>query len=200
MTDQFNWVKDRVPRQGKMIRNNGEIVNQADAIYLESLGDATSNVFRGRGFFWQHTRENLVQNDEYYYSFSIPAGVYAVVYSRTLEAGQGPVRLESVVGASFTGGTAVSAVNLLTGGAAAQVTALAGVTGVTGGVTIPNDFLFGGGNKVGVAGATKFPTIVPPNVDFLLKVTNEATGTNPGVRVALVFVEIPAADFPGPPV
>lgn len=195
--DQFTHLLRKDPRNGRMIKENGNYFNEAN--YLSALGleNPSLNVLKQRTFFWQHLREEIPSANEHYYAFVMPADKYVLVYTRLLESGQGPVRLESVVGATFDNGTPISPVNLFTGGPAAETTMDSGVINVVGGTVIPNDFLFGAGNKVGVAGGSLAPTIVPPGVTFLLKVTNEATGTNPGIRLALVFAEIPEGEILG---
>lgn len=191
-----NWLRDLLPRTGRMIKENGEVFNEADSEFLNDLSEPTDAVFRKRGYFWSHLREDVSGATPYYYYFKAPSDKHVVVYARTLEAGEGPVRLETVVGATFTpgSGTLVPPINLFTGGPAAGLIARADVTGVTGGMTMPADYLFSAGNKVATAGSNALPTIVPPDLEIFLKITTESEGVNPGIRLALAYTEVVIPD------
>lgn len=185
-----DYLKFQDPKSGRRVRENAELWNEADWGFLSDLNDPRGHVFRKRGFFWSHLREAIASADEYYYSFVMSATKHTAVYIRDLSAGQGPVRLENIAGATYTPGTPVSPFNLFTGGPAPDMVVTAGATGVSGGTAIPVDFLFGSGNKTAVAGGAGLPTLFPPGTSLLLKLTNEAAGTNPGIRLALAFAEV----------
>lgn len=185
----FNLLNALRARTGRILREDSSIINEADMKWLQDLSDPTAMVFRKKGFFIGHLRESVASSNVHYYSFTTPADKYIAVYIRTLDAGEGPVRLENVVGATFTPGNPLTPVNLFTGGPASSMTITEGATNVLGGTTIPNDFLFGAGNKVATAGSSGLPTVLPPNLTVLLKVTNESGGVNPGIRLALAWTE-----------
>lgn len=184
------------PLTGRWIKENGESFNLADSAYLTDLSEPTEAAFRKRSYFVAHMRESVSNGDVYYYSFTAPSDKHIVVYTRTFRAGDGPVQLDVVAGATYTPGTPLIPTNLYTGGPASGLVATAGATDVTGGITIPNDYLFGAGNNtaVGSAGEAGLPTILPPDIDLLLKVTNLASGTNPGIRIALAYTEVVIPD------
>lgn len=184
------------PITGRQIKENGDAFNVADSAFLTDLSEPTEAVFRKRGYFWSHLREDVSGSTPYYYYFKAPSDKHVVVYAREMSAGEGPVRLETVVGATFTpgSGTLVAPINLFTGGPAAGLIARAGVTGVAGGMTMPADYLFGAGNKAATAGSNALPTILPPGLEIILKITNEADGVNPGIRLALAYTEVVIPD------
>jgi len=189
-TDNEEYLKFQHPKTGRRLRENSEVWNESEWGFLSDLSDPRGHVFRQRGFFWSHLRESVASANEYYYSFVMSATKHTIIYIRDLSAGEGPVRLENIGGATYTPGTPSNPINLFAGGASPDLAITAGATGVTGGVAIPVDFLFSTGNKAAVAGGAGLPTIFPPNTELLLKVTNESVGANPGIKLALAFAEV----------
>ena len=185
-----DYLKFQDPKSGRRVRENAELWNEPDWGFLNDLADPRGHVFRKRGFFWSHLRESVASSDEFYYSFVMSSTKHTVIYIRDLSAGEGPVRLENMVGASYTPGTSAPPFNLFAGGPAPELAITAGATGVSGGTVIPVDFLFSVGNKAAVAGSAGLPTIFPPSTELVLKVTNESVGVNPGIRLALAFAEV----------
>lgn len=180
------------PQTGRRYKDSpaGDVVNVADTEYIRSLLDASSVAARKQGFFMQDLRESVSNNDVYYYRLKAPADKHLVVFSREVTSGEGPVRFETVVApSSFTSGTMIIPTNLFTGGAASTAEFEKGVV-PTGGVTIPADFLFEAGNKKGTAATSNLPTILPPSTEIFAKITNESSGTNPGIRFALAYAEL----------
>lgn len=191
----LDWLRLQLPITGRKRQESGEVVNVADTEFTRSLLESTSVVLRKQGYFFQHLREDVTQNNVYYYRVKAPSDKYLVIFSRNLSAGEGPVRFETVVQpSSFTPGTTITPTNLYTGGPASTSEVERGVV-PTGGVTIPADFLFGAGNKVGTAGASNLPTVIPPGVEIFAKITNESEGVNPGIRFALAFGELDIPDI-----
>ncbi len=190
MAEEELHLKHQILKVGRRIRENAELWNEADWGFLQDLSSPAGHVFRKRGFFWSHLRESVSSANEYYYSFVMSATKHTVIYIRDLSAGEGPVRLENMIGASYTPGTPAPAINLFAGGPSPEIVITAGATAVSGGTTIPVDFLFGVGNKSAVAGGAGLPTIFPPGTELVLKVTNESGGVNPGIRLALAFAEV----------
>lgn len=183
----FNPVRVMFP--GRRVRENLESWNRADWGFPQGLMDPSGHVFRGRGFFWSNLRTAVPAGDEYYYSLTFSATKHTIIYIRDMSAGEGPVRLESIIGPTFTPGGVANPINLFAGRAAPDMAVTAGATGVSGGTTIPVDYLFSAGNQTAVAGSAGLPTIFPPHTELLLKVTNESAGVNPGIRLALGFAE-----------
>ncbi|MBN46220.1 MAG: hypothetical protein CMH23_07075 [Methylophaga sp.] len=194
MAEEELHLKHQIPKVGRRIRENAQLWNEADWGFLQDLNDPRGHVFRKRGFFWSHLRENVANGDVYYYSVVTSSTKHTIIYTRDLSAGEGPVKLENIIGATYTPGTAIAPINLFAGGPSCDLAITAGATGVSGGVTVPVDFLFGAGNKAAVAGSAGLPTIFPPNTTLVLKLTNEAVGTNPGIKLALAFAEIVIPD------
>lgn len=194
-TDE-DLLRLQTPETGRKYKEDATVVNVADTEFARSLLEPSTIALRKQGFFFQHLREGIPNNDEYYYRLKAPATKHAVIYTRELAAGEGPVRFETVINpSSYSAGTIVPSVNLYTGGPSAETVVEAGVVPV-GGITIPADYLFGTGNKQGTAGSgAGIPTIIPPNVEIFAKFTNEATGTNPAIRFALAFAEIEIPDI-----
>lgn len=190
------WLGLAHPVTGRKIKEDGNRINVADTEYSRSLLESFSVVARKQGYFFQDLRENVSNGDVYYYRLKAPSDKHIVIYAREISSGEGPVRFETVVlPDSFTAGTIVTPTNLYTGGAPGTSEFEKGVIPV-GGITIPADFIFGAGNKSGTAGGSaSLPTIIPPNVEIFAKITNEAAGTNPGIRFALAFAEIDIPDI-----
>lgn len=191
MANRFSrYLTDLLPRVGRLIKENGEAYLEADAGFLEDLSDPLRSVFRKRGYSLSSTRTDVANGNIYYYSIAAPADKHVVVFDRVLGAGEGPVSLDTIIGATFTPGTPLTPQNLFLGGPAAGTVVTSGATGVTGGTTVPSDWLFSAGNKQATAAAAGLAGILPPSTSVLFKITNTSGGTNPGIRLALQFAEL----------
>lgn len=190
----LDWLRLKLPITGRQVKETGVYVNVADTEFLRSLLDPTAVVARKQAYFFQDLREGLSTNDVFYYRLKAPADKHLVIYNRDIRAGEGPVRFETVVGVtSFTPGTPRTAVNLFTGGPATTAELESGVV-PNDGIEIPADFLFGAGNATPTAASSGLETIIPPGVEIFAKITNEAAGTNPGIRFALAYGELDIPD------
>lgn len=158
--------------------------------FLLGITDPANLVYRGRAFTWSDLRLLVPQNDVYYYSFTTSATKHTAVYNRVFDAGEGPIRLDIVFGATFTLGASSSAINLIAGEPGPDIAITKGVTSVVGGATSLVGYDFASGNKSAVAAPAGLPTIFKPNTTFLAKVTNLSSGTNPGILFSLAFAEL----------
>jgi hypothetical protein len=184
-------LEDLLPVTGRKIKENGDMLAAADAEFLADLIDPTASVFRKRGFFWSDLRTSVAAGNVFYYAFTLSQTLHTVVYVRELSAGQGPVQLDNIVGGTWSGGTVDNQpINLFAGNPGSDMVITEGVTYDGGGVTIPIDYIFSAGNKSAVAGTAGLPTIFPPGVELLLKLTNIGLGTNPGIKLSLAFTEL----------
>lgn len=165
-----------------------------DIDFLENLSNPVYASYRKRGFFWSDLRTSVVAADEYYYSFVFSSQHHTVIYGRNLSAGEGPVEMNLIVGATYTPGTLKPAFNLYLGAPAPDLVVTRGVTGVAGGASSLVEYAFGAGNNSAVAGSGGQPTIFPPGAAALVKLTNHALGTNPGILLQLAFVETEIPD------
>lgn len=186
-----DWLLRQQPVSGRMINEDGGIINEADLNELRALTDPLLATFRGQAYFYQHRFDLAAQPGSYSIAFTTSPTKHTAVYSRQLTSGQGPVELVNIIGATFTDGAAGSPVNLFAGKPAAQTAVSNGVTGITGGVTIPNDYAYSTGNNtaVGTAGPAGLPTILPPSTTIILQVINRHNGTN-SARLAIAFAEL----------
>lgn len=158
--------------------------------YLLGITNPTNLVYRGMAFTWSDLRLAVANADVYYYSFVTSPTKHTVIYNRALEAGEGPVDLDLIFGATFTVGTESSAINLIAGEPAGEIQITKGVTNVVGGVVSPVAHLFRAGANTPVAASSGLPTILKPGTTVLARVTNSALGTNPGILFALAFAEV----------
>lgn len=158
--------------------------------YLLSLINPTSLVYRGMAFTWSDLRLSVASADVYYYSFATSPTKHTVIYNRAFEAGEGPVDLDLIFGASFTPGAPASAINLIAGEPNAELQITKGASGVSGGAVSPVAHLFDAGSHRPVAASSGLPTILKPSTTLLARITNSAAGTNPGILFALAFAEI----------
>lgn len=158
--------------------------------YLSGITNPANLVYRGMAFTWSDLRLAVPNADVYYYSFVTSPTKHTVIYNRSLEAGEGPVDLDIIFGATFTPGTPASAINLIAGEPNADIQITKGATGVTGGVVSPVAHLFRAGSNTPVAASSGLPTIFKPNTTLLARITNTAAGTNPGILFALAFAEV----------
>lgn len=183
-------LENLYPQTGRTAQESGVTVNVGDTEFIRSLLSPSSIVARKQGYFWQDLRESIATSDTYYYRLKAPSDKHLVILNREINAGEGPVRFETLVlPSSFTPGTMITPTNLYTGGPASGAEVEKGVV-PTGGTLIPADFLFGAGNKTGTAGSSQLPTILPPGLEIFAKITNESAGTNPGIRFALAYGEV----------
>lgn len=158
--------------------------------YLSAITNPANLAYRGMSFTWSDLRLAVPAADVYYYSFVTSSTKHTVIYNRALEAGEGPVDLDLIFGATFTPGTASSAINLIVGEPAGEIQITKGVTNVVGGVVSPVAHLFRAGSNTPVAASSGLPTILKPGSAILGRITNSALGTNPGILFALAFAEI----------
>lgn len=186
-----DWLFSQHPRTGRIVNEDGEFINEADLNELRALTDPLLAAFRGQAYFYQHRFDLSAAPASYSIAFTTSATKHTAVYSRLLTSGQGPVELVNIIGAAFTAGAAGSAVNLFAGKPAAQIAISNGVAGITGGVTIPNDYAYSTGNNTaaGTAGPAGLPTILPPSTNIILQVINRHNNTN-NARLAIAFAEL----------
>lgn len=186
-----DWLLQQQPRSGRAVNEDGEFINEADLNELGALTDPLLATFRGQGYFYQHRFDLATQPGSYSIAFTTSPTKHTVVYSRLLTSGQGPVELVNIIGATFTAGTAGSPVNLFAGKPAAQIAISNGVSGITGGVTVLNDYAYSTGNNAaaGAAAMAGLPTILPPSTTIILQIINRHNGTN-NARIAIAFAEL----------
>lgn len=177
-------------RSGKLVKDNFEAWNEADWGFLQDLASPFGAVLRKRGFFWVDLKLNLASEETYYYSFEFSQVKHTLVFARPFAAGEGPIKLEIMSGATFTPGTASPIMNSYIGEAGPDLVITKGATNVVGGLVTFIDYLFSAGNLTSVAGSINLPTVFNPSDSMLLKITNKGTGTNPGIKVGLEFTEV----------
>lgn len=191
-TNYLQWL---LPTTGRKITEDGGVINEADLDELRALTDPLLATFRGQAHFYQHRFDLPVAPGSYSIAFTTSATKHTVVYSRLLSSAQGPIELVNIVGATFTPGTPGTSTNLFAGKPAADIAISNGVTGITGGVTIPNDYAYSLGNNtaVGTAGPAGLPTILPPSTTIILQTINRSNQVG-NARLAIAFAEftIPA--------
>lgn len=191
----LDWLRLKLPITGRQFREDGSVVNVADIAGLKSLLDPPSISARKQAYFFQDLRESIAQGDVYYYRFKAPADKHIVIFNRDIRVGAGPVRFETVVGVtSFTPGAPRNSVNLYTGGPSGTAEIEAGAIPADG-TEIPADYIFSeGNNNSPTAASNDLVTILPPGLEIFTKLTNEAQGTNAGIRFALAFAEVLVPD------
>jgi len=163
----------------------------SDSEFLANLSNPVYASYRGRGFFWSDIRLAVPSDDVYYYLFRFPALLHTVIYGRNLSAGEGPVAMDLLFGATYDdpSGTLDPPINLFLGKPASQTVVYNGITGVSGGIESKVDHLFSAGNNSAVAGSGGQPTIFPPGVELLVRITNNSLSANPGIQLQLAWVE-----------
>ena len=178
-----------------MINEDGGIINEADIAELRALVDPILATVRGQTFFYQHRFALSASPGSYSIAFTTSETKHTVVYSRNLTSEQGPIELVNIVGATFTAGTPGVPVNLFAGKTAPQIAVSNGVTGITGGVTIPNDYAYSTGNnsEAGTAAPAGLPTILPPSTTIILQIDNRVNQAN-NARLAIAFAELVIPD------
>ena len=167
----------------------------SDSDFLASIANPVWGTFRKRGFFWSDLRLSVPNSDVYYYSFVSSSDKHTVIYGRNLAAGEGPVAMDLLFGATYTAGTPDPPINLFAGGPPCDAVFTNGCTDVSGGVVSNVDYLFSAGNNSAVAGSGGQPTIFPPDTELLIRLTNTSAGNNPGIQLQLAFVEINIPDL-----
>lgn len=186
-----DWLLRQQPTSGRMINEDGGIINEADLNELRALTDPLLATFRGQAYFYQHRFDLAADPGSYSIAFTTSATKHTAVYSGRLTSGQGPIELVNIIGATFTAGSPGNSTNLFAGKAAAQMAVSNGVTGITGGEVVPNDYEYSTGNNtaVGTAGPAGLPTILPPSTSIILQVINRHNGAN-NARLAIAFAEL----------
>lgn len=185
-------LRSQHPFSGRRMRENATVWNEADWGYLQDIMSSQGATFRQRAFFWSHFREGVSSGNIHYYSFAFSPTKHTVIFIRELAAAEGPVRMEAVFPVSYTAGSEVNPFCLLVGSPGSDLTITTGVTDVVPAGSNLVDYLFSAGNKSAVAGGSGLPTIYPPGMQVLVKLTNESSGDNAiKLSMALVELEIP---------
>lgn len=182
---------DLPPVSGREITEDGGYISSADLKELSAIFDPILSVVRGQAYFYQSRFSLDAAPASHSIAFLTSATKHTAIYSRVLTSEQGPIELVNIIGATFTPGLAGIPVNLFAGKPAAAISASNGVTAISGGIVIPNDYAYSEGNNTaaGTAAPAGLPTILPPSTSIILQVINRANQAN-NARIALAFSEI----------
>lgn len=183
-----DWLLSQQPISGRIVNEDGGIINEADLMELRALIDPAVAALQGRAFIVQ-TRFDVAAGASYDVSFKSSLTKHTAVIARTLTGAQGPIQLDNVIGGTVSGGTTLTAANLFTLKPTSDLVAKTGVT-ITGGVVVPNDYEYSTGvnRATGTASPAGAYTILPPALDIALRITNDSA-QSVNSRLAIVFIE-----------
>lgn len=178
------------PRTGRVVGEDGTVVNMADVGAATSLLDPTALALRGQSYFFNNIRRNVPSADEFYYYIRAPADKSVAITFREIKAAEGEVVLDTILApTSVTGGASYQAPNFYVGGPPHESEILINPS-VTGGITVPADIVFREGNRAVAGAEVHGPTIIPPGFEFVARILNESTGSNSGISFTIIFAEL----------
>ena len=172
---------------------NGEF---RTAMNMENYTNPAYMSLQGKCFMFADIRENVADNDVFYYSFTI-GSKSLILYQSSFIIAEGPVFVETIeVPTSFTPGTELVVTNTYRGKPGPEMVITSGVTDIVGGYAVPTpEYWPGMGNKTGFAGVNGTVIIIPPNLSGIVKVDNRG-GNDNIIRFGLLFAEADLPDFP----
>ena len=162
-----------------MDARNGKSVTEtiSDHSLFAYLSSITVHTLNKRAFSYNLV-ESLASAEVSYHSFTVSSTKDVIIFLREITVSAGPVEINTLIGATYTSGTVVAALNSWAGESSSESVIQSGLVGVTGGTISNNDFIPSAGNKIGGFSESGGIVILPKGFEFIVEITNSSNQTN----------------------